>query len=124
VLFGSSVTTTGGNATKFYASVRLELAIQSKITEGKKIVHGVNARAYTTKNKVAKPFRQCTLPILFDQGIDDVTATLEYLKDQDIIKSKGGWYSCDFWDKNFQGNDWPAIYDEKFEEIVKLLGLS
>lgn len=130
VMFGSNVATSGGKALKFYASVRIELSDQGKIftKEEKKSdrsVQGMKFRAYVVKNKVAKPFRKATIPVLFDHGMDDVTAALEYLKDTKVITTDGAWYTCkELSDKKFQGKDWQVIYDEKFDEITKLIGLS
>lgn len=131
VMFGSSVSTVGGNALKFYASVRIELSTQSKIMDDldkpkkKQEVSGVLCRAYVTKNKVSKPFQKCVIPILFDHGMYDAGASLEYMKAKDIIKTSGSWFVCEeLSDKKFQTKDWEKIYDEKFDIITQLMGLS
>lgn len=125
IMFGSSVATSGGKALKFYSSVRIELSSQGKITKDKKNVIGVNFRAYVTKNKVSRPFRYCTVPVLFDHGIDDAGATLDYLKDEGIVTTSGSWHDCEALglESKFQTKDWMKIYEENFDKIVELMGL-
>ena len=122
VMFGAKKSTFGGRAIGYYSSVRLELALRGKIKEKTHEI-GINTRAYVAKSKVAPPFGQCIIPILFDVGIDEPGAVLEWLKDEDLVKTTGGWYHIDLGgeDKAFQRPAWPSLYEEFKEDVLDLM---
>jgi len=119
VLFGDDKSTFGGRAIGYYSSVRLELAQRGQIKDHGDVI-GIKARAYVAKNKVAPPFGQCTIPILFDVGIDEPGAMLEWLKSQDVITTAGGWHriTLDGEEHSFQRPSWPELYLKHRSEIL------
>ncbi len=92
VMFGSPETTTGGNALKFYASVRLDIRRIGQIKEGDE-VQGNQTRVKVLKNKVAPPFRQAEFQILYNEGINYVGEVLDMAVDQSLLEKSGTWYS-------------------------------
>jgi len=92
VMFGNPETTTGGNALKFYASVRLDIRRTGAIKKGEEII-GNETRIKVVKNKVAPPFRQVDCEILYGEGISRESELIELGVAQGIIDKAGAWYS-------------------------------
>jgi recombination protein RecA len=92
VMFGNPETTTGGNALKFYASVRLDIRRIGAIKRGDEVV-GSDTRVKVVKNKVAPPFKQVEFEILYGEGISHEGEIIDLGVQQSIIKKAGAWYS-------------------------------
>ena len=93
VMFGNPETTTGGNALKFYASMRLEVRKIETIDKGEDDAIGNRVRVKVVKNKVAPPFRKVELDVIFGKGISAVSSLLDAAVKHEMIDKKGAWYS-------------------------------
>ena len=93
VMFGSPETTTGGNALKFYASVRLDIRRTGAVKEGDEVI-GSETRVKVVKNKVAPPFRQAEFDILYGRGIYRMGEVIDLGVKLGLIEKSGAWYAC------------------------------
>ena len=127
VMFGTPETTTGGNALKFYASVRIDIRSSTTLKNDDDII-GRHTKVKVVKNKVAPPFKRCEFDIMFGEGISRSSEILDLGVELDIIKKSGSWFSYDG-SKLAQGreaakeviNDNPELADELEEKILAAL---
>ena len=128
VMFGNPETTTGGNALKFYASVRLDIRRVTSVKKGDEVI-GNQVRVKIVKNKVAPPFRRAEFEIMFGEGISRTGEVLDLAINMDIIQKSGSWFSYNG-DKLAQGRDAvkallkdnPDLMDELEKRITEKLG--
>jgi recombination protein RecA len=123
VTYGNPETTTGGNALKFYASVRLDIRRIQTLKRGTE-EYGIRAKVKVAKNKVAPPFRIAEFDILFGRGISTIGCLLDMAEETGVVTRKGAWYSYDG-DNIGQGRDntitWLEQNPEKKDEIEVLV---
>ena len=120
VMFGNPETTTGGNALKFYASVRMDVRKADTIGKNSDDISGNRVRVKIVKNKVAPPFKKCELDLMFGTGISYVGSVLDAALKYDLIEKSGAWYSMNG-EKIGQGRDKTVEYLENNPDIVKEL---
>ena len=124
VMYGNPETTTGGNALKFYASVRLDIRRIQTLKRGTE-EYGIRAKVKVAKNKVAPPFRIAEFDILFGKGISTIGCLLDLAEETSVVSRKGAWYSYEG-DNIGQGRDNSIIWleqnpqaKEKIEILVR-----
>ena len=116
VMFGSPETTTGGNALKFYSSVRLDIRRIGSIKDGDEVV-GNETRVKVVKNKVAPPFRQTEFQIMYGQGIHHLGEVIDLGVKQGLIEKSGAWYAYKG-EKIGQGKKNVALFLEENPDIA------
>lgn len=102
-MFGPSETTTGGNALKFYASVRIDIRPATSLKDGENVI-GRHTKVKIVKNKVAPPFKKCEFDIMFGEGISKAYEILDLGVEYNIVQKSGSWFSYDG-NKIAQGRD-------------------
>lgn len=119
VVFGNPETTTGGNALKFYASVRLDIRRTGQIKQGDAVV-GSRTRVKVVKNKLAPPFREAEFEILYGVGINRMGELLDLASERGLVEKSGAWYSLDG-ERIGQGRDkscaWLTEHSEQAEQL-------
>jgi len=116
VMFGSPETTTGGNALKFYASVRLDIRRIGSVKRGEEVI-GSETRVKVVKNKVAPPFRQAEFEILYGEGSSREGELIELGVNNNLVEKSGAWYSYGG-DRIGQGKDNVRLYLKEHPEIA------
>ncbi|MCP9450611.1 MAG: recombinase RecA [Nitrospira sp.] len=121
VMFGNPETTTGGNALKFYASVRLDIRRIESIKEGQDVI-GSRVRVKVVKNKMAPPFRQAEFDIMFAEGISKTGELIDLGVEKHVIEKSGAWYSYKG-ERIGQGRDAAREFLKKNNEIAREIEL-
>jgi len=119
VMFGNPETTTGGNALKFYASVRLDIRRIGAIKKGDEVL-GNETRVKVLKNKVAPPFKKAEFQILYNQGISRESEVIDLGVDLGFVEKAGAWYSVDG-ERIGQGKDNARDYLKEHSEMSQML---
>ena len=119
VMFGSPETTTGGNALKFYASVRLDIRRVGAIKVGEQVV-GNRTRVKVVKNKMAPPFRECEFDILYGKGISRSGDVLDLAAEGQLVDKSGAWYTYQG-ERIGQGRDNARTYLEEHPDVLRRL---
>ncbi|MDZ7744640.1 MAG: recombinase RecA [Candidatus Saccharibacteria bacterium] len=117
VMFGNPETTTGGNALKFYSSVRMDIRRTSQIKQGEEII-GNRTRVKVVKNKVAPPFRQAEFDIMYNKGISASGDILDLATNKGIVEKSGAWFSYNG-EKISQGREAAKTYLEENPKVLK-----
>ncbi|HEX7633024.1 MAG TPA: recombinase RecA [Candidatus Saccharimonadales bacterium] len=117
VMFGNPETTTGGNALKFYASVRMDIRRIGQIKQGEEII-GNRTRVKVVKNKVAPPFRQAEFDIMYNEGISVSGDVLDLAAAADIVEKSGAWYAYGG-EKIGQGREATKKYLQEHPDVLK-----
>jgi recombination protein RecA len=129
VMFGNPETTTGGNALKFYSSVRLDIRRIAAIKENQEVI-GSRTRVRVVKNKVAPPFREAEFDIIYGKGVSGAGELLDMAVDRGIVDKSGSWFSYQS-DRLGQGrenakrflSDTPEVADEIMTRVKTKLGM-
>lgn len=125
VFFGSNETTTGGNALKFYATIRIDVRRIGALKEGA-VVKGNRTKIKIVKNKVASPFKEVELDLIYGKGISRISDIIDRAVDAGVIKKGGAWFT--YGEEKFQGKDavelalyeHPDLYKQIFAEVYKI----
>ena len=119
VMFGDPWTTSGGKALPFHASTRIRLKNLGQIKDTKKNTIGMKMRAQVIKNRLGPPMRHADFELYFETGIDDDGSWLHVMKDHNLVKQGGAWYTLKYEGKEikFQSKDWSEqLKDTEFRE--------
>jgi recombination protein RecA len=129
VMFGNPETTTGGNALKFYASVRLDIRRVAQIKDGNDVI-GNRTKVKIVKSKIAPPFKEVEFDILYNEGISKSGDVLDLATNNNIVKKAGAWFT--YKEDRYQGREQfrtklvenPALYEELCSEVKEKLGMT
>lgn len=116
VMFGNPETTTGGNALKFYSSVRLDIRRIGAVKKGEEVI-GSDTRVKVVKNKVAPPFKEAEFEILYGEGISKLGEIIDYGVEMNLIEKAGAWYSYNG-EKIGQGKENAKEYLAQHQEVA------
>ncbi len=119
IMFGNPETTTGGNALKFYASVRLDVRRIEAIKDGQSII-GNRVKVKVVKNKVAPPFKEAQFDVLYNEGISRLGDLIDTAVDQNVIVKSGSWFAFGN-DRIGQGRDAVKKYLQENEKVTKTI---
>ena len=119
VMFGNPETTTGGNALKFYSSVRLDIRRIGAIKKGDEVI-GAETRVKVVKNKVAPPFRNTEVDLIYGEGISHLGTILDYATEGNIVQKSGTWFSFDK-ERLGQGRDNAIRFLAEHTEIAQVI---
>lgn len=120
ITYGSPEVTTGGNALKFYASIRLDIRRIQTLKKGNEGEYGIRVKVKVAKNKVAPPFRIAEFDIIFGKGISRMGCTLDLAEQTDVITRKGAWYSYNG-DNISQGRENAVKYLEENLKVAETI---
>ena len=121
VMFGNPETTTGGNALKFYASVRMDVRRIEAIKDGTNVI-GNRTRVKVVKNKIAPPFKEAQFDILYNEGISKLGDLIDTAVEKNIIVKSGSWFSYKE-DRIGQGRDSVKVFLQTNSPIAKEIDL-
>ena len=113
-MFGDPYTTSGGKALPFHASTRIRLKNKGQIKDSKKNVIGMTILAQVVKNRLGPPLRKAEFPLYFESGVDDDGSWLQVMKDHNLVKSGGAWYTLKYGDEEikFQSKEWSKMLEK------------
>jgi recombination protein RecA len=121
VMFGNPETTTGGNALKFYASIRLDIRRIESLKDGQEVI-GNRVRVKVVKNKMAPPFRQAEFDVLFNEGISRMGELVDLGTEKEFVDKSGAWYSYNG-ERIGQGRENARLFLREHEPVAKELEL-
>jgi len=129
IMFGNPETTTGGNALKFYASVRLDIRRIAALKDGQNNVVGNRTKVKIVKSKVAPPFKEVEFDILYNEGISKAGDIIDLATERNILKKSGSWFT--YKEDRFQGReqlkqkmlDEPTLFESLENEVKASLGM-
>ncbi len=116
IMFGNPETTTGGNALKFYSSVRMDIRRIAQIKQGEEVI-GNRTRVKVVKNKIAPPFRQAEFDIMYNQGISKSGDVLDLAVTYEIVEKSGAWFAYNG-EKIAQGREASKTYLEQNPKVM------
>ena len=113
-MFGDPYTTSGGKALPFHASTRIRLKNKGQIKDSKKNVIGMTILAQVVKNRLGPPLRKAEFPLYFESGVDDDGSWLQVMKDHNLVKVGGAWYTLKYGDEvlKFQSKEWSKMLEK------------
>ena len=113
-MFGDPYTTSGGKALPFHASTRIRLKNKGQIKDTKKNVIGMTILAQVVKNRLGPPLRKAEFPLYFESGVDDDGSWLQVMKEHNLVKVGGAWYTLKYGDEviKFQSKEWSKMLEK------------
>ena len=113
-MFGDPYTTSGGKALPFHASTRIRLKNKGQIKDSKKNVIGMTILAQVVKNRLGPPLRKAEFPLYFESGVDDDGSWLQVMKEHNLVKVGGAWYTLKYGDEvlKFQSKEWSKMLEK------------